>query len=365
MTTKNWMYSYARLKRYNSESIHAIDRAAERLYQKLKNLDVYSLHISEYNQKYFGSYLNTLKGTLERYSYLLLLSIHHSSVPLDEFVFLDYGAGSGILSLLAKELKIGTVIYNDIYDISCHDAAMIAQQIGNQADFYIQGDIDEVINTLKHHSLQCDAIASYDVIEHIYDIDYFMRSIPVILKYNGKIVMETTANPVNPVINYQRIKAQKYCEYQDRIVEFGHKKIDTNKSYLSSRKEIIKNYNDRLQDTEIEILAKNTRGLIEKDIIASVDKYLATQEIPPILEHPTNTCDPYTGNWAEHLIDPKYYYQLLNDLNFQTTLLGGYYSYSNNSIVRLIKKTLNLLISIFKQEKIALSSSYIVCATKQ
>ncbi|MBA7485996.1 hypothetical protein ES707_21548 [subsurface metagenome] len=59
--------------------------------------------------------------------------------------FLDYGSGSGMLYLLAKQLGIGTVVYNDIYDVSCHDAKIIAKSIGNEADYYVQGNIDDVI----------------------------------------------------------------------------------------------------------------------------------------------------------------------------------------------------------------------------
>ena len=362
---QNWMYSYARLEQYTNESIEAVAQSADRLFQKLQDLDVYSLSISEYNQKYFGGYLNTLKGTLQRYCYLLLLSINNSSVPLDKFVFLDYGAGSGILSLLAKELNIGTVIYNDIYDVSCHDATVIAACIGNKADYYIQGDIDEVIKILDVHSLECDAIASYDVIEHIYDIEYFIQALPQIVKNNGRIVMETTANPLNPLINRNRIKIHKELEYSDRVEEFGHKQQDSLQSYLAIRKEIIRKHSSKLKEAEVNLLAKKTRGFIEKDIIDRVDKYIEIGEVPQELEHPTNTCDPYTGNWAEHLIKPKYYQNILNELNFKVIMLAGYYSYSNNLIIRSIKNILNLLISIFKQEKIALSSSYIVYATKK
>ncbi len=360
-----WLYPYTKLDKYKSQEIDLINCAAAGLYNKLSNLNLLSLSISDYNKKYFGNYLKTLKATLQRYSYLLLLSIHNSAISAKDFVFLDYGAGSGILSLLAKELGIGTVIYNDIYDVSCRDAQVIAKAIGNEADYYIAGDIDQVIVTLQEQSLICNAIASYDVIEHIYNVDYFMQNIPSILKTQGKIVMETTANPINPLINWQRIKTQKQCEYEDRIAEYGHKEIDTLKSYFSSRKEIIAQYAENLQTSEIDLLAKKTRGLIKKDITIATDKYLATKELPKELNHPTNTCDPFTGNWAEHLIEPTYWEKMLSNLKFSATILGGYYSLEHKGLKAIIKKLLNLLISLFQQKNIALSSSYIIYAIKQ
>ncbi len=360
-----WFYSHAKLDQYDNHQIDLVVQATARLFEKLSNFDLLSLAISDYNKKYFGNYIQNLKATLQRYSYLLLLSINQATVPLEDFVFLDYGAGSGILALLAKELNIGTVIYNDIYEVSCQDARIIAQAIGNEADYYIKGDIDDVTATLKEKSLFCDAIASYDVIEHIYDVDYFMQSLPNILKTQGKIVMETTANPLNPLINWQRMKIQKKYEYQDRVAKYGHKQIDTLESYFSSRKQIIAQYTDKLQPEEVSLLAKRTRGLTQQDIIACVNRYLDKQEFPQELVHPTNTCDPYTGNWAEHLIKPQYWESSLNNSRFATTILGGYYSFNKTGIQGTIKKILNLLISLFQQKNIALSSSYIVYATKQ
>jgi len=70
-------------------------------------------------KKYFGDYLRNLKGTLQRYSYLLLLAIEHLKIPLEEYTILDYGGVSGIFSLLAKEVGIGQVIYNDIIVLIC------------------------------------------------------------------------------------------------------------------------------------------------------------------------------------------------------------------------------------------------------
>jgi hypothetical protein len=69
------MYPYAKLDNYDSHQIKLISQACERLYNKLTYLDLSSLSISDYNKKYFGNYLQAIKATLARYSYLLLLSI--------------------------------------------------------------------------------------------------------------------------------------------------------------------------------------------------------------------------------------------------------------------------------------------------
>lgn len=126
----------------DKQIINMVNEAADRLYYKLEAIEIESLGISDYNKKYFGYLLKNLRSNLQKYAYILVWSITKMDIPLNKFVFLDYGGGSGMLSLLAKECNIGTVIYNDIYHISARDAESIGKSIGNQADYYIPGDID-------------------------------------------------------------------------------------------------------------------------------------------------------------------------------------------------------------------------------
>ncbi len=69
----------------------------------------------------------------------LAWSLAKSVTQIRKFVFLDYSGGLGMLSLLAKELGVGTVIYNDIYDVACRDSKLIAESVGNEANYYVQG----------------------------------------------------------------------------------------------------------------------------------------------------------------------------------------------------------------------------------
>lgn len=80
---------------------------------------------------------------------------------------LDYGGGTGILSILALELGIHEVYYNDIYDISCIDAKKIANAMGYVKKAYIKGDVVEVYRFCKENNVFFDGIVSYDVLEHI------------------------------------------------------------------------------------------------------------------------------------------------------------------------------------------------------
>ena len=78
------------------------------------------------------------------------------------------------MSFLAKEIGIGKVIYNDIYDISCDDVKVLSSHLRLPIDYIVHGGIDELISFSNQIDTPVDALVSYDVIEHIYDIYGFL-----------------------------------------------------------------------------------------------------------------------------------------------------------------------------------------------
>lgn len=358
-----FIYDYARLPR-DQKLLTEIHAAANRLFNKMSTLNVAALDISDYNKNYFGSKLARLISALQLYSYILSWSIAKSDVSFDRFVFLEYGGGSGMLSLLAKELDIGTVIYNDIYDVSCRDAKVIAGSIGVEADHYVEGDVDKVISFLKLNNINCNAVGSYDVIEHIYDIKTFFKKISLFSNNPLTIVMSSGANTFNPMIKSTLVKGHLKAEYEDRKKKWGHKERDCLKSYLNVRKEMVYSYlqefDKSLTEDEIMQLARNTRGMIQVDIWEYVDEYLKAGRFPSCPNHPTNTCDPYTGNWAEHLMNPYYLSNILLQSGFKTEILSGYYGRSQNMIKRFLGSVLNISIYAFKKQGIRIAPFYTV-----
>src|SRR5210317_1921987 len=126
-----------------STSTQLIDQLASaqiRLENSLSNLDLVSLGISEYNRRYLQPKLKHLDHVLQRYGRLLYFSLNGSQTALENFILVDYGGGSGLISILAKEMGIGVVIYNDIYEVSCADVGLLSQALGHELDHVICGD---------------------------------------------------------------------------------------------------------------------------------------------------------------------------------------------------------------------------------
>ena len=342
-----------------------IEKAAGSLNDKLDNLDPNALDISDYNKRYLKKHLSNIRSSLRKYSYILSWSLADIKVALNKFVFVDHGGGTGILSLLAKELGIGTVIYNDIYDVSCRDAKVIGQATGIESDYYIEGDIDTLIGFLQKNSISCNAIASYDVIEHIYDIDEFLAKMSSLSDTSLSVVMASRANPHNPLVKRKIVRQHLRAEFEDRIKEQGHKERDSSEAYFEIRKQIISNYAPSLSNREVERLSKATRGLIEPEIGKCVEEYLRTGKIPRQPNHPTNTCDPYTGNWAEQLMDINHLKGILLKKGFNVDIKPGYYSGTSLSYFqRSAALFLNFLIALFKRRGLILSPFYTIYARK-
>ena len=359
-----YFYKKAAFPKYNG-LLFGIDKAAGRLHKRLSDLNVNMLEISDYNKKYLKKHLSNIRSTLRKYSHILSWSVADSKVALNRFVFIDYGGGTGILSLLAKELGIGTVIYNDIYDVSCRDAKVIGQATGIEGDYYLEGDIDELINFLRMRSISCHAIASYDVIEHIYNIEEFLTKISSLSDTAFSVVMASGANPHNPFIKRKIVKQHLKAEFEDQEKERGHKERDCPEAYFKLRKKIISNYDQSLSNTEAVNLSKATRGLIESEIGKCVEEYLRTGEISRQPNHPTNTCDPYTGNWAEQLMDTKHLRGILLKKGFSVDIKPGYYSGTSRSHFRRSAAiVLNLLIALLKQRGLVFSPFYTIYARK-
>lgn len=341
-----------------------LEGAAQRLATNLRGLNVADLGISEYQQRYLGDTFRILIDTLQTINYLLGYSLAHKDSSLKDFVLVDHGGGVGLLSLLAREAGVGTVIYNDIYDVSCRDAQTIAKALSLEADAYVHGDIDELLAFLQARGLSVDAIVSNNVIEHIYDIETFMQKLRLLSQDALAVVFASSANAHNPRVVRKVRKMHLEHEYADRSKVWGHKERDTLKGYLHARREIIAAHDPSLDHEVVEWLAKATRGLTKDDILRCVEEYKSTRSISYRPDHPTNTCDPYTGNWCERLMDTEHLKALLSQEGFDARILCGYYGSSGPVPKRLRKGILNVMLLASRNKSLLLAPYYVVYARK-
>lgn len=341
-----------------------LEAAATRLYEKLGGLDTTFLDISDYNKKRLGHHLQNLQSDLQTYVFILAWALHNIGKPLRDCVVLNYGGGIGLLAMLAKEAGVRIVAYNDNYDVSCRDAEVIAKRIGNISDYYIHGEIDELSMYLRGEKISCDAIVSYGVIEHIYDVKTFLSRLTELSAENLTVVLGSGANPWNPLVRRRLMKTQRMLENVDRKKEVGHRERDCLEAYLKVRIKMISKMTPQLSVDIIDQLARLTRGLKESDIRPQVDRYVEAGQFPQGPDHPTNTCNPYTGDRANNLVHPGAFKSLLSRAGFSTHVMPGYYGGSQFGMKRLIGIPLNAAIRIGGRCALQLAPFFVLVGRK-
>lgn len=362
------IYKYAKLPN-NKTLINTINDASLILHKKLLEYDVNKNNdISDYNKRYFGSLTNTeidICHSLQKYSYLLTWVLAEVNIPLNKVVFMDYGGAHGMLSLLAKAAGIGTVIHNDIYAVSCKDAQLIGNDLNLTADYYIPGDIDEVINFRNQLGININVISNYDVIEHIYDIEDFLNKLKLLSDSYQSVFFASAANELNPRIKKILRQQHLHFENNDREFKFGKKPTDELRSLKEVRKTIISELNLDFNLYEIDQLVKLTRGMLVDKIKEAAINYKNTGNLPDEPSHPTNTCDPYTGNWFEHLMDPFHLKNILNKNGYDSEVIPGYYGLSEKFSYNVVKSFLNMIISSNKTLGLRISPFYSIRGFKK
>ena len=336
-----------------------VNQAIEKLFSKMQSITIQDLNISEYNKNYLKKYKDNYSFYMSLYSQLLLKTLGKLTKPISESTFVDYGGGCGMLSYLAKELGFKTVVYNDLFETSVKDVQIISKSLDEAIDYYICGDVEEFIDEINLLRIKPDLICSFDVLEHIYDLDLWIRAIAKIDSEFSLLFM-TSANSSNPIINYRLKKLHRKTEFEGFEVDSWSKENDLNSAFFQERIKIIQSKFPDLKYEDIELLSAKTRGLRKDDIEKVVYDYIQTGKIYYAIEHPTNTCDPYTGNWAEKIINLKKLKILIKSINLDVDISNTFYGYSNNTLLNIPKRILNYFIKILGTRKLFLSPSYVL-----
>jgi hypothetical protein len=252
-------------------------------------------------------------------------------------VLVEYGGGRGLHSLLARQLGVGTVVYNDIDHDKCELAKGIAGELGLQADHYVCGDIDALVQLLEVHQIEADAITSYDVLEHIYDIDHFLERLHSICNRDAVMMLCSGANM------FWYPFAKHAAEMQKKVETVGLEEHGV-PAFLKERTNIVRGLAPGLSEEEVQRLGIHTRGLVSRDIAQVVDRYLQDGLVAMAIGHPTNTCNPHSGSWAERSMNPYYLAEELSFTGFDSTVLPMPFEKTSSLGNNLLRSALNIMI---------------------
>lgn len=363
-----YIYNWASLPPIASEELKRLDSAAARLATRLKAADPAKLPLSDYGKDTVALLRERVDETLKKYVHLLAWVLY-PVCPNGHDAIVDYGGGHGLLACLAKEAGFRGVVYNDIFSGSCDDARQLAQYLGCPAEEYVCGDIQSVSNHFRSRTPSSAAVVSINVIEHIYDMNDFIRVAGSISYGPMTMVLSTSANPLNPAVARRHYRQHRLWEFTDGPHESSYP-MDTMRAFYSVRRDIIKAAAPELNDSDVDSLAAATRGMWKPDVEKCVTTFLETRVMPSLPKHPTNTCDPITGSWQERLLDISEMRQEFEKSGFVAEAKSGYYGgFSKRPGIGALKQTaaglLNHAISLLGSNGLSLAPCFMFHAARR
>lgn len=318
----------------------------ENFCNRLSELDVANLGLERYQASYLANLLIHKKYFTSIYAGVLNELLMHSSKEKEHIFLIDYGAGNGLLGLFAKHCGFGKIIQVDTSSACCFSQQALSEKLDLPIDENINGDYESLE---KFAANPPDALIATDVIEHIYDLDKFFASLQ---KLNKQLVtvFTTASNDRNWWKKKKLMKIQKKDEWE------GDQSSDNFcEPFRMIRSYIIKKEIPGITDSALGRLVTHTRGLRKDDIEWACSLYKEKGAMPPLLLHPTNTCDPISGSWTERFLSFKEYDELFNRHGFSLIIKNGFYNSSQEGIKGKTLSLLNFLIRKMGKKGSALS----------
>ncbi len=286
------------------------DLHQKQMTEALKQLNPDELAISAYSRTALGRTLKAAEFYMDIYRSALEKCVAAVALPPSEITLVDYGGGHGLLSILAKQMDFGRVIYIDMRAESLQTVQTLGERLGTLPDVMLQGDADMLQDWCERNQERPTALLAMDVIEHVYILDEFFA----------------TLHRINPAMWMLFTTAS--TPYNKRVVKRLHKAMildelgnDQKKGFRTLRREYIQQLHPDMPERMLDLWAEQTRGLIYYDVKRAVES-----QSPNLLRDPYNTCDPESGSWTERILPIEEYRQLLAPYHYRLTVLPGFYN---------------------------------------
>lgn len=303
---------------------------AQSLAERLQAIDFDSLPISDYNKKYIRTLKPALAYYMKIYADCLGKGLDNKQ-DLSSVCLVDYGGGSGFLSILAKEIGIPKVIYIDLNPLSVHTIQVLKQETCVGPDIILEGNSDTLAAWCKSNQMKPNLLIATDLIEHVYDLSAFFADLAG-LSNDLQMIFTTASTPFNPYVKRRLHRMMAGCEYGN---------LESPNYYTARLLYIQENY-PQLSAEEAQRWSHLTRGLIYSDIKKAIDNHR-----PPTLSDNYNTCDPATGNWTERILPIKTYAALFAPHGYSLRVDKGFYNTDRKSFLSsFICRCINTGISI-------------------
>ena len=324
-------------------------------------LSLEGLGLSDYAHRYVSDYRSNpdaLAANWLRSAHIIATALRHADAEPSSTCLIDCGGGQGLLSLLAVRLGFGQVVYSDLGAQMTCDAQAIGQRMGMLATHYVAGDLSAVARALHHDRSSTYIVVSSNVIEHVYDLnDLWDACTELAADRRFTAVWCSDANSANPFISSRRRRTHRFFENIDRTASNRDSELDSTSSFASLRRRLIEPLLPEKSCHELDRLTAATRGLHAADIQTAVRQFLQDGRLVQP-EHPTNTCNPETGNWCERLIDLNATRSQLQGRGWQVHVEPGFYGPRSGLARQAAVSLLNRAIALASPHSLAIAPVY-------
>ena len=320
----------------------SVNQKAVELFALLQNFDAASLDIADSFKEYFIQHHlgNRLYFSIQNSAHIIYQSVQRTGKKIEEINIVDYGAGLGTLYLLGGMLPFKRVVYNDYLPDWKNAASAISEALQIEVDGYVTGDIDDVMKYASAEAFIFDVVASRNVIEHIYSLDFFYKEI---YRHNPKAVIfsTTSANFHNPAMRLKHYLL--------------HKKIER-LQYRPHRIKEIQTTWPGITKKQLQELTGLTRGKAKKDFTDALEDYKNGRPITPVQFLRSNTCICTYGYWCEHLLAKEEYESIITNAGYSMNFTPGYWdTHYLSGLMNLLANYLNKMIILMGKRGIFFS----------
>ncbi|MDR2118138.1 MAG: class I SAM-dependent methyltransferase [Tannerellaceae bacterium] len=296
---------------------------------RLKAIDYGSLPISDYSKRYIRAMHPAMEYYMEIFARCLSQGTEAVALEPAGVTLVDYGGGSGFLSLLAKETGFGHVIYIDLNPAAVETVNVLKRLTGTGPDTILHGDHHTLAGYCRTQNISPQLLIATDLIEHVYNPAAFFHTL---CRINNRmqLIFTTASTPFNPLVKQRLRRYMTACESGTEV----------SPNYLRRREQFIRRCYPLFSEEQTALWSRATRGLTYEDIRRAIDAGRL-----PVPEDPYNTCDPATGNWAERILPIRTYRALLTPCGYTLTVGKGFYNTRRkNPLTSLAVRILNLFI---------------------
>lgn len=322
----------------------SIKKSSLDLAERLSNLDIAILGLSSLGHSYYEYNRTRMRFTSENNARILFHIIEKSKVPLGKQTIIDHGGGLGYFALLCKSIGIQTVIYHDINLALTEDTKIISKHLNIPIDHYITGSTEALTEYCLTQPLSITGLGSRNVIEHIPDLNEFFKLLALISGKDKVFYFSTSANTHNPLVRWQHRKIHRQYEREGAYTDMSKDEINPENSGHYMRRTIL--LENGFPADHLGKMIELTRGLDLSQILNTIASFKSTGALPSKHTDPTNTRDPYSGNWVERLLPFEEYKKAAAAAGFQSEFLPGFYDTNYKSFYKnFVSNILNLILS--------------------